>query len=195
MQPLSEKDSAVLKLIREELDRGVVPSVREIGARLGIKSTSTVHRSLKSLAEKGYILRDDRLGRSIRLPNSKVTHVPILGRVAAGNPILAEEQPAEDYLPMRSFGDDASELFALRVRGDSMIKAGIFDGDVVVARRSSTASSGDIVIALIDDAATVKRFYKENGGYRLQPENDSMSPIYTDRLVILGKVIALHREY
>lgn len=195
MQALSEKDFAVLKLIREELDHGVVPSVREIGARLGIKSTSTVHRSLKSLAEKGYILRDDRLGRSIRLPNSRVTHVPILGRVAAGNPILAEEQPVEEYLPIGNFGGDTAGLFALRIRGDSMIKAGIFDGDVVVARRCPTASSGEIVIALIDDAATVKRFYKENGGYRLQPENDSMSPIYTDHVAILGKVIALHREY
>ena len=122
-----------------------------------------------------------------------MTRVPVVGTVAAGQPILAEEV-IEDYLPVALHGD-AKELFALRVRGDSMINVGIFDGDLIVARRCETARNGEIVVALVDDEATVKRFYKENGGYRLQPENDAMEPIYTDHVVVLGRVAALYREF
>lgn len=193
MQQLSPREADILEVIRTSIDAGVVPSVREICARLGIKSTSTVHRYLTSLQEKGYILREDNLNRSIRLPHSEVTRVPVVGTVAAGQPILAEEV-IEDYLPVALRGD-AKELFALRVRGDSMINVGIFDGDLIVARRCETARNGEIVVALVDDEATVKRFYKENGGYRLQPENDAMEPIYTDHVVVLGRVAALYREF
>ena len=193
MQQLSPREADILEVIRTSIDAGVVPSVREICARLGIKSTSTVHRYLTSLQEKGYILREDNLNRSIRLPHSEGTRVPVVGTVAAGQPILAEEV-IEDYLPVALHGD-AKELFALRVRGDSMINVGIFDGDLIVARRCETARNGEIVVALVDDEATVKRFYKENGGYRLQPENDAMEPIYTDHVVVLGRVAALYREF
>lgn len=137
MQQLSPREADILEVIRTSIDAGVVPSVREICARLGIKSTSTVHRYLTSLQEKGYILREDNLNRSIRLPHSEVTRVPVVGAVAAGQPILAEEV-IEDYLPVALRGD-AKELFALRVRGDSMINVGIFDGDLIVARRCETA--------------------------------------------------------
>ena len=193
MRELTTKESAVFDLIRRSLEKGVIPSVREIGAELGIKSTSSVHRYLNSLEEKGYIERGDGLNRSIRLPGSQVSHIPVLGVVTAGQPILAVES-VEEYIPVQLRGN-SKELFALRVRGESMIKAGILDGDLIIARRTPTAENGEIVVALIDDEATVKRFYKENGGFRLQPENDTMEPIYTDHLMILGRVVGLQREY
>lgn len=193
MRELTTKESAVFDLIRRSIEKGVIPSVREIGAELGIKSTSSVHRYLTSLEEKGYIERGDGLNRSIRLPGSQVSHIPVLGVVTAGQPILAVES-VEEYIPVQLRGN-SKELFALRVRGESMIKAGILDGDLIIARRTPTAENGEIVVALIDDEATVKRFYKENGGFRLQPENDTMEPIYTDHLIILGRVVGLQREY
>ena len=193
MRELTTKESAVFDLIRRSIEKGVIPSVREIGAELGIKSTSSVHRYLTSLEEKGYIERGDGLSRSIRLPGSQVSHIPVLGVVTAGQPILAVES-VEEYIPVQLRGN-SKELFALRVRGESMIKAGILDGDLIIARRTPTAENGEIVVALIDDEATVKRFYKENGGFRLQPENDTMEPIYTDHLMILGRVVGLQREY
>ena len=193
MRELTTKESAVFDLIRRSIEKGVIPSVREIGAELGIKSTSSVHRYLTSLEEKGYIERGDGLNRSIRLPGSQVSHIPVLGVVTAGQPILAVES-VEEYIPVQLRGN-SKELFALRVRGESMIKAGILDGDLIIARRTPTAENGEIVVALIDDEATVKRFYKENGGLRLQPENDTMEPIYTDHLMILGRVVGLQREY
>lgn len=193
MRELTTKESAVFDLIRRSIAKGVIPSVREIGAELGIKSTSSVHRYLTSLEEKGYIERGDGLNRSIRLPGSQVSHIPVLGVVTAGQPILAVES-VEEYIPVQLRGN-SKELFALRVRGESMIKAGILDGDLIIARRTPTAENGEIVVALIDDEATVKRFYKENGGFRLQPENDTMEPIYTDHLMILGRVVGLQREY
>ena len=192
MRELTTKESAVFDLIRRSIEKGVIPSVREIGAELGIKSTSSVHRYLTSLEEKGYIERGDGLNRSIRLPGSQVSHIPVLGVVTAGQPILAVES-VEEYIPVQLRGN-SKELFALRVRGESMIKAGILDGDLIIARRTPTAENGEIVVALIDDEATVKRFYKENGGFRLQPENDTMEPIYTDHLMILGRVVGLQRE-
>ena len=193
MRELTTKESAVFDLIRRSIEKGVIPSVREIGAELGIKSTSSVHRYLTSLEEKGYIERGDGLNRSIRLPGSQVSHIPVLGVVTAGQPILAVES-VEEYIPVQLRGN-SKELFALRVRGESMIKAGILDGDLIIARRTPTAENGEIVVALIDDEATVMRFYKENGGFRLQPENDTMEPIYTDHLMILGRVVGLQREY
>ena len=193
MRELTTKESAVFDLIRRSIEKGVIPSVREIGAELGIKSTSSVHRYLTSLEEKGYIERGDGLNRSIRLPGSQVSHIPVLGVVTAGQPILVVES-VEEYIPVQLRGN-SKELFALRVRGESMIKAGILDGDLIIARRTPTAENGEIVVALIDDEATVKRFYKENGGFRLQPENDTMEPIYTDHLMILGRVVGLQREY
>lgn len=193
MRELTTKESAVFDLIRRSIEKGVIPSVREIGAELGIKSTSSVHRYLTSLEEKGYIERGDGLNRSIRLPGNQVSHIPVLGVVTAGQPILAVES-VEEYIPVQLRGN-SKELFALRVRGESMIKAGILDGDLIIARRTPTAENGEIVVALIDDEATVKRFYKENGGFRLQPENDTMEPIYTDHLMILGRVVGLQREY
>ena len=193
MRELTTKESAVFDLILRSIEKGVIPSVREIGAELGIKSTSSVHRYLTSLEEKGYIERGDGLNRSIRLPGSQVSHIPVLGVVTAGQPILAVES-VEEYIPVQLRGN-SKELFALRVRGESMIKAGILDGDLIIARRTPTAENGEIVVALIDDEATVKRFYKENGGFRLQPENDTMEPIYTDHLMILGRVVGLQREY
>ena len=193
MRELTTKESAVFDLIRRSIEKGVIPSVREIGAELGIKSTSSVHRYLTSLEEKGYIERGDGLNRSIRLPGSQVSHIPVLGVVTAGQPILAVES-VEEYIPVQLRGN-SKELFALRVRGESRIKAGILDGDLIIARRTPTAENGEIVVALIDDEATVKRFYKENGGFRLQPENDTMEPIYTDHLMILGRVVGLQREY
>jgi len=193
LRELTTKESAVFDLIRRSLEKGVIPSVRAIGAELGIKSTSSVHRYLTSLEEKGYIERGDGLNRSIRLPGSQVSHIPVLGVVTAGQPILAVES-VEEYIPVQLRGN-SKELFALRVRGESMIKAGILDGDLIIARRTPTAENGEIVVALIDDEATVKRFYKENGGFRLQPENDTMEPIYTDHLMILGRVVGLQREY
>ena len=193
MRELTTKESAVFDLIRRSIEKGVIPSVREIGAELGIKSTSSVHRYLTSLEEKGYIERGDGLNRSIRLPGSQVSHIPVLGVVTAGQTILAVES-VEEYIPVQ-LRVNSKELFALRVRGESMIKAGILDGDLIIARRTPTAENGEIVVALIDDEATVKRFYKENGGFRLQPENDTMEPIYTDHLMILGRVVGLQREY
>ena len=178
MRELTTKESAVFDLIRRSIEKGVIPSVREIGAELGIKSTSSVHRYLTSLEEKGYIERGDGLNRSIRLPGSQVSHIPVLGVVTAGQPILAVES-VEEYIPVQLRGN-SKELFA---------------GDLIIARRTPTAENGEIVVALIDDEATVKRFYKENGGFRLQPENDTMEPIYTDHLMILGRVVGLQREY
>ncbi|WP_262395599.1 transcriptional repressor LexA [Youxingia wuxianensis] len=190
---LSKKEELILEVIRSFIDRGVPPTVREICSQLGIKSTSTVHRYLGQLQEKGYITKDENLNRSIRLTEGEMTRVPVVGLVTAGSPILAVEQ-IEQYIPVKTRGD-GKDLFALHVRGESMIGAGILDGDIIIARRTSTAENGEIVVAMIDDEATVKRFYKEKGRYRLQPENDTMSPIYTDTVAILGKVVSLYREY
>ena len=193
MRELNEKEAAVLEVLRTSIENGIVPSVREICAQLGIKSTSSVHRYLNSLQEKGYIEKADNLNRSIRLPGSQVARVPVVGLVTAGQPILAVES-IEDYVPVPMRGDP-HDLFALHVRGESMVNAGILDGDLIIARKTSAARNGEIVVALIDDEATVKRFYKEDGQYRLQPENDTMDPIYTDHVLILGKVVGLYRDY
>ncbi|MEF9853838.1 MAG: transcriptional repressor LexA [Hydrogenoanaerobacterium sp.] len=192
---LDKKVQGVLEYINERICEGVPPSVREICADLNIKSTSTVHKYLKQLEEDGYIKREQNLNRSIKMPGcGNTTNVPLLGTVTAGMPILAVEQ-IEEYIPYKTRYGSEKDLFALRVKGESMINAGILDGDIIVSRKVSTAENGTIVVALIEDEATVKRFYKENGHFRLQPENDTFEPIIVDELSILGRVISVIRYY
>ena len=194
MKPLNEKQQKVLSFRQERAQDGLPPTVREICAAAGIKSTSTVHAYLKTLEENGYISRQSGLNRAIRLPGESVARVPLLGKVTAGQPILAVEE-VEDYVPYSGGGYQPGELFALRVSGTSMINAGIFDKDVVIVHKTPTAVNGDIVVALVGDEATVKRFYKENGHFRLQPENDAFEPIIVDEVSILGKVVSLVRYF
>ena len=194
MKPLNEKQQKVLEFLRERAGDGVPPSVREICAAAGIRSTSTVHAYLKVLEEGGYISRQSGLNRAIRLPGETVARVPLLGHVTAGLPILATEN-IEDYLVLPQSLQGRGDLFALRVQGESMIEAGIEDGDIVVLRRQETAENGEIVVAMIDDEATLKRVYYEDGHVRLQPENAAMEPIYADEVVILGRLLALFRQY
>ena len=171
-------------------ERAVPPSVREICAATGLRSTSTVHSHLKSLEALGYITRDAGLNRSIHIVGAK--QVPILGKVTAGLPILAVED-IEGYIPYPD--KSGKELFALHVDGLSMINAGILDGDYVIAEKTPVAENGEIVVGMIGDEATVKRFYKEKGTFRLQPENPDFEPIISDEITILGKVIAVIRYY
>lgn len=194
MADLNPKALQILEYIRDRIDDGLPPSVREICAALDIKSTSTAHKYLGELRERGLIEKGDRLNRAITLPDDRSVRVPLVGTVTAGQPILAVEE-IEGYIPYRSRHLHSRDLFALRVRGESMINAGILDGDIVVVRRTPTAENGDIVVALVEDEATVKRFYKEKGHFRLQPENDEMEPIIVDSVSILGRVISLIREY
>ena len=194
MKPLNEKQQKVLSFLQERAQDGLPPTVREICAAAGIKSTSTVHAYLKTLEENGYISRQSGLNRAIRLPGESVARVPLLGKVTAGQPILAVEE-VEDYVPYSGGGYQPGELFALRVSGTSMINAGIFDKDVVIVHKTPTAVNGDIVVALVGDEATVKRFYKENGHFRLQPEHDAFEPIIVDEVSILGKVVSLVRYF
>lgn len=195
MKPLTKSQQKVYDYIRQCAQDNRVPSVREICAVTGLKSTSTVHLHLKTLEEKGLIERDKGLNRCIRLSGSeKSSQVPIMGRVTAGMPILAVED-IEGYVPVSENVRRGRELFALRVCGESMINAGILDGDIAVVHRTPVAENGDIVVALIEDEATVKRFYKENGHFRLQPENDAFEPIIVDEVVLLGKLVAIYRNF
>ena len=205
---ISEKQKQILEYIKTEtLKRGYPPSVREICTAVRLKSTSSVHAHLSALEEKGFIRRDPTKPRAIEildedfyntrcdeyaLSRREMVNVPIIGTVTAGLPILAHEN-IEDYFPMPVEFLPNAVLYMLKVRGDSMINAGIFSGDTVIVEQRSTAKNGDIVVALVEDSATIKRFYKENGRYRLQPENDSMDPIMLDHVEILGKVIGLVR--
>ena len=193
-RPLNEKQTRVYKYLLECLADSLPPSVREIAAACGIKSTSTVHAILSRLEEEGYISRDPRNSRAIRIEGmSKASQVPLIGKVTAGVPILAVEQ-IESYIPFTGGHISAdSEMFALKVRGESMLGAGIYDGDILFVEKTPYARNGDIVVALIEDEATVKTFYKENGHFRLQPENDAFEPIIVDELVILGKAVAMMR--
>ncbi|MGN0537982.1 MAG: transcriptional repressor LexA [Acutalibacteraceae bacterium] len=170
------------------------PSVREICQATGLKSTSTVHAHLKTLEEQGYIERS-RLNRSIRLTGTEdTTAVPLLGTVTAGLPILAIET-IEGYIPFPKSKSRGRELFALHVCGESMKDAGIMDGDIIICERTPTAQNHDIVVALLDEEATVKEYFKEDGYFRLQPHNSEFEPILVDEVVILGKVISLIRNY
>ena len=196
MKELNKTQRKIYEFLAEKAQNGVPPTVREICAAVGLKSTSSVQANLDALEQAGYIERDPMLKRSIRVKGQtdSVTQVPLLGTVTAGMPILAVEA-IEGYVPFPSDNAPDEPLFALKVRGDSMINAGILSGDIIIAKKTPTASNGDIVVALIGDEATVKRFYKENGHYRLQPENDTMDPIIVDQVDILGKVTGLFRRY
>lgn len=199
MENINETQKKIYEYLLERSQKTAVPpSVREIGSAVGLKSTSSVQVNLDALEQAGYIKRDPMLKRSIRLlVNDEApayTQVPLVGTVTAGAPILAVEQ-IEGYIPYGGHVTSDKSLFALRVRGESMINAGILDGDIIVAEKTPYASNGDKVVALIDDEATVKTFYKENDHFRLQPENDYMDPIICDELLILGKVVSVIRYY
>ncbi|MEA4882238.1 MAG: transcriptional repressor LexA [Clostridia bacterium] len=203
MALLSAREKQILGFIAQETEtRGYPPSVREIGLAVGLRSSSTVHGYLASLENKGYIRRDPSKPRAIEVlmdsdqlppPTREVSNVPVVGRVTAGHPILAVEN-IDEYFPLpRSFaGED--DVFMLRVSGESMIGAGILDSDYVIVRKQPSAADGDIVVALIDDEATVKRFFRDDDQVRLQPENPAYSPIITNRAVLLGKVVGLVRR-
>ena len=200
---ITQKQSEILEYIKSQiLNKGYPPSVRDICSAVNLKSTSSVHAHLESLEKNGYIRRDPTKPRTIEiiddnfnLTRREMVNVPVLGQVAAGEPILAVDN-ITGYFPIPSEFMPNEETFILTVKGDSMINAGIFDGDQVLVKQQSTAENGDMVVALIDDSATVKTFYKENGYYRLQPENDTMEPIIVkDDLKILGKVIGVFRFF
>ena len=193
---MNDTQRRVYEFLVERTQDGVPPSVREIGERVGLRSTSSVQANLDALEKMGYISRDSMHKRSIRIvgQDRAAIMVPLLGTVTAGLPILAVEQ-IESYLPYTGPVSRDKSLFALRVRGESMVNAGILDGDIVFVEKTPTAHNGDIVVALLEDEATVKTFYKENGHFRLQPENDHMEPIFCDELIILGKVVSLLRYY
>ena len=195
MKKLNKSQQKILDYLRERSQDGVPPSVREICAATGLKSTSTVHAHLKALEENGFISRDAGLNRAIHISGvERSVQVPVLGRVTAGLPILAVED-VEGYLPINESQCRGRELFALRVVGESMVNAGILNGDMVLVEQQQTADNGDMVVALIDDGATVKTFYKEEGFIRLQPENDFMDPIIVRDCQILGKVIGVFRFF
>lgn len=199
---ITNKQEEILNYIKDEiLKRGFPPTVREICQMVGLKSTSSVHSHLESLEKNGYIRRDPTKPRAIEILDDsfnmlrrEMVNVPVVGTVAAGQPILAE-QNIDSYFPIPAEYMPNEQSFILRVKGESMMNAGIMDGDQVIVRQQSTARNGDIVVALVDDSATVKTFYKENGHYRLQPENDSMDPIIVDDLQILGKVFGVFRFF
>jgi repressor LexA len=182
----------ILKSIKEN---GFAPSVRDICRDLNYKSTSTVHMYLNRLDTLGYIKKEDGKSRAISVTEDlpPVTAVPVLGTVTAGQPILAVEN-FEGYVGYVG-NTGADEMFALRVRGESMIEIGILDGDMIIAEKTCYAENGEIVVALVENEATVKRFFREDGHYRLQPENSSMEPIIVDEVMILGKVLAIQRSY
>ena len=200
---ISKKQQEILDYMKNEiLNRGFPPSVREICEAVNLKSTSSVHSHLEALEKNGYIRRDATKPRAIEiiddnfnLVRREVVNVPLVGTVAAGQPILAVEN-IDAYFPIPAEYMPNEQSFMLTVKGDSMINAGIFDGDQVLVKQQSTAENGDMVVALIDDSAAVKTFYKENGYYRLQPENDNMEPIIiTGNLKILGKVFGVFRFF
>lgn len=198
MRASEEKQNMILDFIRREIEeKGYPPSVREICAAVGLKSTSTVHAHLNNLEKRGLIRRDSTKPRALELLDSSVSRgrsVPLVGKVTAGLPITAIEN-IEDYLtlPQSMLGRD--ELFCLRVQGESMIEMGILDGDIIVVRQQADAENGEVVVAMIDDEATVKRIFFEENCIRLQPENSHMEPIYTDHAQVLGKVVALLRQF
>ena len=192
---ISKKQSEILEYIKEQiLEKGYPPAVREICEAVHLKSTSSVHAHLETLEKNGYIRRDPTKPRAIeicddsfQLVRNEMTSIPIIGTVAAGQPILAAEN-IEGYFPVPVDVVPNAETFILKVKGDSMINAGIFSGDQIFVERTNVARNGDMVVALVDDSATVKTFYKEQGHIRLQPENDTMDPIIVDDCDILGKV-------
>ena len=197
---ISDKQREILEFMKNEiLNKGYPPTVRDICEAVNLKSTSSVHSHLETLEKNGYIHRDPTKPRAIEiiddnfnLTRREVVNVPLIGQVAAGEPILAEEN-IENYFPVPAEFMPNEQSFMLKVKGESMINAGIFNGDHLLIEQKNTAENGEIVVALLDDSATVKTFYKENGHYRLQPQNDAMDPIITDEVQILGKVIGVFR--
>ncbi|MCB7303345.1 transcriptional repressor LexA [Bariatricus massiliensis] len=197
---ISKKQEEILQYIKSQiLERGFPPAVREICDAVNLKSTSSVHSHLETLEKNGYIRRDPTKPRAIEilddnfnLTRREMVQVPMVGRVAAGEPILAQEN-IEEYFPIPVEFLPNNDVFMLKVRGESMINAGIMDGDYVVVEKRNTASNGEMVVAMIEDGATVKTFYKEEGVIRLQPENDTMEPFILPDVEILGKVIAVFR--
>ena len=201
-ESLSDKQEKILAYIKQNVRaKGYPPSVREIGKAVGLSSSSTVHAHLAKIEALGFIRRDPTKPRAIEIMDESswrqrnMIPVPHIGRVTAGQPILAVENVEETFpLPAELIGRD-DNVFMLDVRGDSMINAGILDGDYILVRETSTANNGDIIVALLDEEeATVKRFYKEGGRYRLQPENDTLAPIYADKVDVVGKVVGLFRR-
>jgi len=201
-KPATERQQRILEVIRAfTAERGYPPSVREIGERVGLSSSSTIHAHLKALERRGMILRDPTKPRALRSdltapqthhPDSVV--MPIVGKVAAGMPITAQENLEGEFVLPTSFVPRSSDAFMLRVQGDSMIEAAILDGDLILVRPQKTASNGEIVVAMLEGEATVKRFYRENGQVRLQPENSAMTPIYASDVDIIGRVEAVVRR-
>lgn len=199
---ITEKQTEILEYIKKEiLAKGYPPTVRDICTAVSLKSTSSVHAHLETLEKNGYIRRDPTKPRAIEiiddnfsLTRREMVNVPMIGRVAAGEPILAT-QNIENYFPIPAEFMPNGEVFMLRIKGDSMINAGILDGDWIVVEKRNTARNGEIVVALVDDSATVKTFYKENGHIRLQPENDNLDPIIVPDCTIMGKVISLYRQF
>ena len=197
---ITAKQTEILEYIKSEiLNKGYPPAVREICDAVKLKSTSSVHSHLETLEKNGYIRRDPTKPRAIEIMDDnfnlvrrEVVNVPIVGRVAAGAPILAVEN-VEGYFPIPTEYMPNAETFMLIVKGDSMVNVGMYEGDKIIVQQQSTARNGDIVVALVEDSVTVKTFYKENGYYRLQPENDFMDPIIVNDVMILGKVIGLFR--
>lgn len=199
---ISKKQQEILEYIKEQiLQRGFPPAVREICEAVNLKSTSSVHSHLETLEKNGYIRRDPTKPRAIEilddtfnLTRREMVNVPIVGQVAAGEPILAQ-QNIENYFPIPVEFMPNRQTFLLKVKGESMINAGILDGDMVLVEETPAASNGDMVVAMVDDGATVKTFYKEEGIFRLQPENDFMDPIIVKEVTILGKVIGVFRFF
>ena len=203
---LSNKQQEILDYIRSEIQsKGYPPTVREIGQKVKLSSTSSVHANLAKLEARGYIRRDPSKPRTIEICDDEfnamrkeMVSIPFVGRVAAGEPILAE-QNIDGYFPYPaeelSAGAAADALFMLEIHGDSMINIGILDGDRVICREAKTIRNGELAVVLVEDSATLKRFYKENGHFRLQPENDTMEPIIVEECQILGKPVALIRNY
>ena len=199
---ISDKQREILEYIKAEiLNKGYPPAVREICEAVKLKSTSSVHAHLETLEKNGYIRRDPTKPRAIEivdenfnLTRREMVNVPIVGRVAAGEPILAVEN-IENYFPIPAEFMPNEQTFILQVQGESMVNAGILDGDYILVEQQTTANDGVMVVALVDDSATVKTFYKENGYYRLQPENDFMEPIIVSDVMIMGKVIGTFRFF
>lgn len=199
---ITQKQSDILEFIKSELlSKGYPPTVRDICNAVNLKSTSSVHAHLETLEKNGYIRRDPTKPRAIEiidenfsLTGREIVNVPIVGRVAAGEPLLAT-QNIENYFPIPMEFMPNNEVFMLEVKGESMINVGIYEGDWIVVEKRNTARNGEIIVALVDDSATVKTFYKEDGHIRLQPENDTMDPIIVPDCKILGKVISLYRRF
>lgn len=190
---VTENERKVFEFIKSRVEEGYPPTVREICSHFGFKSTSTAHRYIKTLTAKGFLEKGDNQNRAIRLVGGSGMLIPLVGTVTAGTPITAIEYVSE-YISFQPARNYSQPLFALKVRGESMINAAILDGDIVVVEQTPYAENGDIVVAMVDGGdATVKTFYKEDGHFRLQPENDTMDPIIVDEVDILGKVVGVIR--